>query len=213
MEQHEGFSIRHAADKAAIDAIWKDDRYGVREIAKSVDKEGLCIDLGAGIGAFSRLWHDFHPSSPIASVECDQRTFAILESNVKGFAMPICATCTYLQWRPMKPHKKVGLMEIVDELSKPTTPYPQQVVQPKRGIAVIRFNVGGFEHEILNGVMDSVMERTHCVIVDVHGGMEGEKRLQEVFARRFGYWFIDEVVDDGFLKARNPYYHFRKKCE
>lgn len=83
-------------DKHIIEDIYVGDAYRTRLIA-SRGKGEVVVDVGAHIGAFSRLWYEKNPLARIFSVECNPENLPYLETNVGDFATVVPAACTYEQ--------------------------------------------------------------------------------------------------------------------
>jgi len=83
-----------AQDFVIIEDVYLKDAYKTRLIEKS-NKSEIVVDIGAHIGAFSRLWHERNPNARIFSVECCEDIMPQLESNISSFATIIPVACTY----------------------------------------------------------------------------------------------------------------------
>lgn len=97
MPQHHGFEVRDIhGDCVIVDDIYVNDAYHARCGHFHVRGEGeVCVDVGACIGAFSRLWHEKSPACKIIAVEACPENVPILRANVGHFAEVLHAAVTY----------------------------------------------------------------------------------------------------------------------
>jgi hypothetical protein len=196
---YEGFQIRDDCDKAIIDAIYRQDHYGVKKWAGTpfVEPETM-IDLGAHIGSFSRLWHELQPQSKIIAVTSEKEDCTLLQQNIGDFADVHFGVCTHLPWAP-----KAGTLK-----------FTLDALAYARFVDCVKIDIEGFEFDVFENVNKETMERVMAVVGEVHDGERGLRRLRMLFESRFP-WFINFNYDPGLshFSVYNPYYWFRRRCE
>lgn len=77
-----------------VTAVHRRDEYKTALRPRRHDEEYV-VDVGAGFGAFSRLWQERNPKANAAAVECCPDMIPALEHNVGWWATVIEAACTY----------------------------------------------------------------------------------------------------------------------
>jgi FkbM family methyltransferase len=200
VSEYDGFVIDDNSEvqKHVIHSIYQNDEYG----AKNWLYDGLCIDVGANIGTFSRLWHNLNPTATIVSIEQCNHTVQLLRQNVGSFATVVHATCAYFEgWEPQTfnseglPRHRVTL---------------QDVMGGERYISMLKLDCEGFERNILASMGEELLSRTRVIVGEYHGCNGHE------FYAKCANWcpeFYCTCRDDlHHFTLYNPYWWFRKEC-
>jgi FkbM family methyltransferase len=97
-ESSSGIFYREAygeSDYSIIAEVYRNDCYGIRQMALEGFSPHTIIDVGAQIGSFSVLAHHVWPSAQIIAIEVDPGHYEALHQNLDSFATVVEAAVSY----------------------------------------------------------------------------------------------------------------------
>jgi FkbM family methyltransferase len=189
-----------------IEDVYQNDAYKTMLRPKKEGPEYV-LDVGANIGAFSKLWHERNPEAKIACVEVNKKLLAALEANVGGFATIIPKACHYgkdlrlldavcPEGLSIGGSRVVGVEEWQAESSsqylktqEPVETITLEEIQEQLGwprIDFLKLDCEGSEYSILE---NADLSRIGTMFVESHGAA----RWRALVEKRFQGWDIGHM--------------------
>lgn len=217
-----------AQDMEIVNDIYHRDAYRTSFLANAGGPTELVVDVGAHIGAFSRLWHKKNPEAMIAAIEVCPENIAALKANTESFATIFHGACTYdtdelmllnavfpncastggsivAKVREINDAEMVGRPYLCDR--RPIRTFGLEEIMDSLQvdyITVLKLDCEGSEFSILEHA--TCLDRVAFILGEYHGGA----RWEELRSRRFSEWSYGHMCggsgpyDLGIFHLRNP---------
>ena len=196
-------------DRIATEQTFYEEK--LLEKARSLNLEGVYVDIGANIGNHSIFFNRFCNSTKVYSFEIDESIFAILKKNMelncsedsyhlgeigildrKGFVD--ISNTNYLNAGMTKIVNVEGSQREVDALDN--------VMRGVENIALIKMDVEGFELQIIQGAKHILENQSPVIFAEL--ATKKEFKLFKDAVSKFGY------TTDRVNHAGTPTYLFQK---
>ena len=203
----------HTEDSIFDQIVTKQTFYEERllEKARSLNLDGVYVDIGANIGNHSIFFNCFCNSTKVYSFEIDASIFAILKKNIELN----CAEDTYhlgeigiLDRKGLVDlsdinHLNAGMTKIVNvEGSQREVDTLDNIMHGVDNIVLIKMDVEGFELQIIEGAKDILENQSPVIFAEL--ATKKEFKLFKDAVSKFGY------TTDGVNYAGTPTYLFTK---
>ena len=203
----------HTEDSIFDQIVTKQTFYEERLLdkARSLNLEGVYVDIGANIGNHSIFFNCFCNSTKVYSFEIDASIFAILKKNIELN----CAEDTYhlgeigiLDRKGLVDlsdinHLNAGMTKIVNvEGSQREVDTLDNIMHGVDNIVLIKMDVEGFELQIIEGAKDILENQSPVIFAEL--ATKKEFKLFKDAVSKFGY------TTDGVNYAGTPTYLFSK---
>lgn len=203
----------HTEDSIFDQIVTKQTFYEERLLdkARSLNLEGVYVDIGANIGNHSIFFNCFCNSTKVYSFEIDASIFAILKKNIELN----CAEDTYhlgeigiLDRKGLVDlsdinHLNAGMTKIVNvEGSQREVDTLDNIMHGVDNIVLIKMDVEGFELQIIEGAKHILENQSPVIFAEL--ATKKEFKLFKDAVSKFGY------TTDGVNYAGTPTYLFTK---
>jgi FkbM family methyltransferase len=181
------------------------------EKARSLNLEGVYVDIGANIGNHSIFFNRFCNSTKVYSFEIDESIFAILKKNMELNCLEGSYHLSEIGVLDRKGlvdlseinHLNAGMTKIVNvEGSKREVDTLDHILQGVDNIALIKIDVEGFEHHIIQGAKHILENQSPVIFAEL--ATKKEFNLFNKAVSKFGY------STDRVNHAGTPTYLFQK---
>jgi protein O-GlcNAc transferase len=181
------------------------------EKARSLNLEGVYVDVGANIGNHSIFFSRFCSSTLVYSFEIDEKIFALLKKNMENN----CSEDTYhlkeigiLDKKGFVDlsetnHLNAGMTKIVNvEGTQKKVNTLDNLLEKVKNIVLIKIDVEGLELEIINGAQKILEDQSPVIFAEL--ATDTEFKLFKNELSKYGY------TTDNVNYAAPPTYLFQK---
>jgi len=181
------------------------------EKARSLNLEGVYVDVGANIGNHSIYFNRFCESTVVYSFEIDEKIFALLKKNMENN----CSEDTY-QLKEIgildkkgfvdiseTNHLNAGMTKIVNvEGTEKKVNTLDNLLDGVKNIVLIKIDVEGLELQIINGALKILEDQSPVIFAELATDTEFKFFKNEL--SKYGY------TTDNVNYAATPTYLFQK---
>ena len=181
------------------------------EKARSLNLEGVYIDVGANIGNHSIFFNRFCGSTVVYSFEIDEKVFALLKKNMENN----CSEDTYHLKEigildkegfvdiSETNHLNAGMTRIVNtEGTEKKVNTLDNLLDNVKNVVLIKIDVEGLELQIINGAQKILENQSPVIFAEL--ATETEFKLFKNELSKYGY------TTDNLNYAATPTYLFQK---
>ena len=203
------------ADDSIFDQIVTEQTFyeeTLLEKARSLNLEGVYVDIGANIGNHSIFFNRFCNSTKVYSFEIDESIFAILKKNMELNCLQDSYYLGEIGILDRKGfvdlsdtnHLNAGMTKIVNvEGSQREVDTLDNVMRGVDNIALIKMDVEGFELQIIQGAKHILENQSPVIFAEL--ATKKEFKLFKDAVSKFGY------ATDCVNHAATPTYLFQKE--
>lgn len=203
------------ADDSIFDQIVTEQTFyeeTLLEKARSLNLEGVYVDIGANIGNHSIFFNRFCNSTKVYSFEIDESIFAILKKNMELNCLQDSYYLGEIGILDRKGfvdlsdtnHLNAGMTKIVNvEGSQREVDTLDNVMRGVDNIALIKMDVEGFELQIIQGAKHILENQSPVIFAEL--ATKKEFKLFKDAVSKFGY------ATDRVNHAATPTYLFQKE--
>ena len=197
-------------DRIATEQTFYEEK--LLEKARSLNLEGVYVDIGANIGNHSIFFNRFCNSTKVYSFEIDESIFAILKKNMELNCLQDSYYLGEIGILDRKGfvdisdtnHLNAGMTKIVNvEGSQREVDTLDNVMRGVDNIALIKMDVEGFELQIIQGAKHILENQSPVIFAEL--ATKKEFKLFKDAVSKFGY------ATDRVNHAATPTYLFQKE--